>query len=605
MPYALRKAPRQDKYWVVTKATGKHHSMMPLPKADAEAQMRAIYASEGREMQGGARSTVAAISGALMSPTNTMNEFKEFFVDIAGIWNGGNVAEGLRTHGKKAFSTLIKYLPLAGAPGFAAASALEKLKIDAIINLLATLIDLITGKASLEQLFNALKEFIGNIFDMLKDLALAIFPAIGEAIKGGLQGLVDTINGPAKHAQELKLTAERQKLVDEEKRVRDLRVSAEAADLAAIDSAMTKLLTAKLVTVGGVQYLPFPVQPTRAENTLPSSGNSKYGAWDPRKDTSLLSNVILLSVGPSDEDIPPLSATTADELRTLQSQKLQTRTSIVQWERMGPEERQAAVKARAEWDAMDEGEQQVALDDGMVEPPAMPEGATDAPESSGQKASEPAGYDPLGLRLLDAENDPNGKNVPSSTNGWLFNRQKYDEFVSKLRPNVKVISADDLAALEDDAQYRFENGGKSRQDVKNEASQAYYNKYNDVKPPQGEAELASFSSWLQSQGIPDNTLNYSWENYKGWRESLGPTAVAQPAPEPVSTALSPAEQATFTTWLQEHPEYDGYGNDYAVSVFKSLEGSGKLLGGSMLIEHAVRHHPHKRMRENYDPRFFM
>jgi hypothetical protein len=49
MPYALRKAPRQDKYWVITKATGKHHSMMPLPRADAEAQMRAIYASTGTE----------------------------------------------------------------------------------------------------------------------------------------------------------------------------------------------------------------------------------------------------------------------------------------------------------------------------------------------------------------------------------------------------------------------------------------------------------------------------------------------------------------------------------------------------------------------------
>ena len=47
MPYKLRKAPKQDKYWVVSKETGKKHSEEPLPRARAEAQMRALYAVEG------------------------------------------------------------------------------------------------------------------------------------------------------------------------------------------------------------------------------------------------------------------------------------------------------------------------------------------------------------------------------------------------------------------------------------------------------------------------------------------------------------------------------------------------------------------------------
>ena len=48
MPYKLRKAPKRDLYWVVG-PDGKHHSKDPLPKARAEAQMRALYAAERRE----------------------------------------------------------------------------------------------------------------------------------------------------------------------------------------------------------------------------------------------------------------------------------------------------------------------------------------------------------------------------------------------------------------------------------------------------------------------------------------------------------------------------------------------------------------------------
>ena len=52
MPYKLRKAPNKDLFWVVSKETGKKHSQEPLPRARAEAQMRALYAAEGGYVMG-------------------------------------------------------------------------------------------------------------------------------------------------------------------------------------------------------------------------------------------------------------------------------------------------------------------------------------------------------------------------------------------------------------------------------------------------------------------------------------------------------------------------------------------------------------------------
>jgi hypothetical protein len=46
MPYKLRKAPGRNLYWVVSKETGRKHSLEPLPKSHAEAQMKALYARE-------------------------------------------------------------------------------------------------------------------------------------------------------------------------------------------------------------------------------------------------------------------------------------------------------------------------------------------------------------------------------------------------------------------------------------------------------------------------------------------------------------------------------------------------------------------------------
>lgn len=46
MPFVLRKAPKRDLYWVVTKETGKKHSEEPITRKKAEAQMRLLYAVE-------------------------------------------------------------------------------------------------------------------------------------------------------------------------------------------------------------------------------------------------------------------------------------------------------------------------------------------------------------------------------------------------------------------------------------------------------------------------------------------------------------------------------------------------------------------------------
>lgn len=46
MPYALRKKPNHNLFWVVNKETGRKLSKEALPLKVAEAQMRVVYASE-------------------------------------------------------------------------------------------------------------------------------------------------------------------------------------------------------------------------------------------------------------------------------------------------------------------------------------------------------------------------------------------------------------------------------------------------------------------------------------------------------------------------------------------------------------------------------
>ena len=49
MPYHLKKKPNEKLYWVVTTATGKKHSIDPIPLDRAKAQMRALYALTDKE----------------------------------------------------------------------------------------------------------------------------------------------------------------------------------------------------------------------------------------------------------------------------------------------------------------------------------------------------------------------------------------------------------------------------------------------------------------------------------------------------------------------------------------------------------------------------
>ena len=47
MPYALRKKPGQDKYWVINKDTKKKYSNDALDKNVAMKQLKALYVAEG------------------------------------------------------------------------------------------------------------------------------------------------------------------------------------------------------------------------------------------------------------------------------------------------------------------------------------------------------------------------------------------------------------------------------------------------------------------------------------------------------------------------------------------------------------------------------
>jgi len=50
MPYKIRKAPRRDLYWVIAE-DGRHMSKDPLPMAQAQRQLRALYAAMSRSKE--------------------------------------------------------------------------------------------------------------------------------------------------------------------------------------------------------------------------------------------------------------------------------------------------------------------------------------------------------------------------------------------------------------------------------------------------------------------------------------------------------------------------------------------------------------------------
>jgi hypothetical protein len=131
-------------------------------------------------MTGGARTTAEAVAGLIMHPKDSLEDFKAFFSELGKIWNNGDIGNGLREHGVAASKLLIKYLPLGGAPGFAAAKALETLQVTKWINLLASLIDFVTGKGNIANFFNALKELVGDIFTIIKDFVASLISNPGQ-----------------------------------------------------------------------------------------------------------------------------------------------------------------------------------------------------------------------------------------------------------------------------------------------------------------------------------------------------------------------------------------------------------------------------------------
>lgn len=96
MPYKLRKAPKRDLYWVVGQ-DGEHKSKEPLPREQAEAQMKALYASMGRRGAG-----ITIPKGKFIkehtnllkvlkkgSPSQLKAEYKDQAKELAKVLRGG------------------------------------------------------------------------------------------------------------------------------------------------------------------------------------------------------------------------------------------------------------------------------------------------------------------------------------------------------------------------------------------------------------------------------------------------------------------------------------------------------------------------------------
>jgi hypothetical protein len=125
MPYKLRKAPKRDAYWVVGQ-DGTKHSKEPLPKAKAEAQMRALYAvwRKGEGMKGGGEmpdknilQQIAQASYNLENPPQTIGDWNLLkWTPTLKFYNNGNTiivgirgtktTEDVKTWGTVALGTL-------------------------------------------------------------------------------------------------------------------------------------------------------------------------------------------------------------------------------------------------------------------------------------------------------------------------------------------------------------------------------------------------------------------------------------------------------------------------------------------------------------------
>ena len=93
MPYKLRKAPKRDLYWVVGE-DGSKKSKDPIPRKRAEAQMRALYASENQMKGSGAEMSIIA-DGFRRYRRFTTPERKNAENDIAGFMIGEYFNKGV------------------------------------------------------------------------------------------------------------------------------------------------------------------------------------------------------------------------------------------------------------------------------------------------------------------------------------------------------------------------------------------------------------------------------------------------------------------------------------------------------------------------------
>lgn len=91
MPYKLRKAPRRELYWVVTKDSGMKHSKEPIPLKKARAQMKALYRSmklEGGNLADGLIPLETTIELKEILTTNTYNDDEsEMFIKLEEIYD--------------------------------------------------------------------------------------------------------------------------------------------------------------------------------------------------------------------------------------------------------------------------------------------------------------------------------------------------------------------------------------------------------------------------------------------------------------------------------------------------------------------------------------
>jgi hypothetical protein len=161
--------------------------IVPIPGAPAPPPGGSGKPKKRRKLRGGARSTASAILDVATNPKATIEEFKGIFGHIAALFSDiHNLGGNLRIHGKAIYQFVVKYLPLAGTPGYAAATFLERVPIDKIIEVAASILDFFSGKGDLMHMLDAMASMVGDIFNQLKDLIPQIIAKVGHEISDAI-----------------------------------------------------------------------------------------------------------------------------------------------------------------------------------------------------------------------------------------------------------------------------------------------------------------------------------------------------------------------------------------------------------------------------------